>query len=161
MLFHLSIDARDPHHVATVLAELFGTGIVEPFPPVSEGAWVAMAGDERNTMVEVYPCGTVLEEAPGDADAVGRISGDAADRRRRATHFAMATPLTREEVLAIARREGWPAKYRKRGGLFGVIEVWIEKELMIEVLTAEMQAEYLATMSVAGWRAALAAAPAP
>lgn len=142
MLFHVSIDARDPRHVASVLAELFG-GEAFPFPPVGEGSWVAMAGDERNTTVEVYPYGTVLERAEGDADATGPVYS-AAGRRGNATHFAMATPLSQEQVLAVAAREGWPAKYRKRGGLFGVIELWIDGDQMVEVLTQEMQAEYLA-----------------
>ncbi|WP_126171999.1 hypothetical protein [Altericroceibacterium xinjiangense] len=160
MLFHLSIDARNPRHVAAVLAELFGSGAVHPFPPVADGSWLAMAGDDRNTMIEVYPQGTVLEQASGDADAFGRSVPQEPNGLRHATHFAMATPLTAEQVLEVARREGWPAKYRKRGGLFGVIEMWIEGERMIEVLTPEMQQEYLATMSVQGWQTALQAAPA-
>ena len=54
--------------------------------------------------------------------------------------------LEREAILAIAAREGWSAKYRKRGGMFGVVEMWIEGRQMIEVLAPEMQAEYLAAM---------------
>jgi hypothetical protein len=56
----------------------------------------------------------------------------------------VASPLEEAEVFAIAQREGWMAKYRKRGGLFGVIELWLENRQMMEVLTAEMQREYLA-----------------
>ncbi|MHA6768507.1 hypothetical protein [Sphingobium ummariense] len=59
--------------------------------------------------------------------------------------------------MAIALREGWPAKYPKRGGQFGVIELWIEGRQMIEGLTAEMQAEHLATVTIDNWRAMLAA----
>jgi hypothetical protein len=142
MLFHLSIAACEPRHVADIFAELWG-GTVRPFPPVSDAAWIAVAGDDRGTAIEVYPLGTVLREAEGDADAYGEPDqpGDFT-----ATHAAIATPLDREAVLAIARREGWPAKYRKRGGAFGVIEMWIEGRQMMEVLTPEMQAEYLAAM---------------
>jgi len=68
MLFHLSIDADDPRNVANVIAELWG-GHAFPFPPVLTGSWVAMAGDDRGTTVEVYPRGAELHEAPGDADA--------------------------------------------------------------------------------------------
>ena len=147
MLFHLSIDARDPRHVANVIAELFGSGKAAPFPPVAEGSWVALALDERNTTVEVYPRGTVLQEAPGDADGVGLPDPARGADFGVATHFAMATPLTQEAVLAIAEREVWPAKYRKRGGAFGVIEMWLEGDRMVEVLTVEMQAEYLAALA--------------
>ncbi|HVJ03643.1 MAG TPA: hypothetical protein VM662_15800, partial [Sphingomonas sp.] len=96
MLFHVSIDADDPRHVAEVIAELWG-GIATPFPPVIEGSWIAMAGDDRNTAVEVYPRGTELVEAAGDADAHGRIG---ANGRHSSTHFAMATALGVEQVLA-------------------------------------------------------------
>ena len=68
MLFHLSIDADDPRHVAHVLAEYWG-GVAMPFPPVIEGSWVAFAGDDRGTIVEVYPRGTEVHESAGDADA--------------------------------------------------------------------------------------------
>ncbi|WP_338466826.1 hypothetical protein RXV95_14985 [Novosphingobium sp. ZN18A2] len=152
MLFHVSIDAHDPQRVATVLAELFG-GAATPFPPVIEGSWVAHAGDDRNTLVEVYPRNTELVEAEGDADGFGMPG---AVRGGSSTHFAMATPLDEDEVHAIARREGWTSKYRKRGGAFGVIEVWIEGDRMIEVLTHDMQREYLDAMRLPVWQAMLA-----
>ncbi len=139
MIFHLSFDAEDPKHVAEVIAELWG-GKAIPFPPVMAGSWVALAGDERNSSVEVYPRGTELVVADGDADSYGVIGGNGA---RSSTHFAMATALDVDQVKAIAAREGWPAKYRKRGGVFGVLEFWVEGTRMIEVLTPEMQAEYL------------------
>jgi hypothetical protein len=152
MLFHVSIDADDPKRVAEVIAELWG-GIATPFPPVIEGSWIALAGDDRNTAVEVYPRGTELVEGEGDADAVGRIG---AQDRRSATHFAMASNLGFDAVKAIGDREGWPVKYRKRGGAFGVIELWIEGARMIEVLTPEMQAEYLGAFTVESWQALVA-----
>ena len=147
MLFHLSIEADDPRHVAEVVAELWG-GAAAPFPPVTPGSWIALAGDDRGSAIEFYPRGTEIHEMPGDHDAVGlRV----APRRNNATHFAMATKLGEDEVLAIARREGWPAKYRKRGGAFGVLELWVEGTRMIEVLTPEMQTEYLGA-TIEGWK---------
>ena len=142
MLFHMSIAADDPQRVAGIIAELW-RGEARRFPPVADASWIALAGDERGTAVEVYPLGTVLRETPGDADAHGEASGT---DRFAAVHGAMATPLDQDEVLAIAAREGWPAKYRKRGGMFGVIELWIEGRQMMEILTPDMQAEYLAAM---------------
>ena len=140
MLFHMSIGADDPQHIASVIAEIWG-GQAKRFPPVSDNGWVALSGDERGTTIEVYPQGIVLRESAGDVDAVGEASGT---DRFTATHAAIATELDQDAVLAIARREGWPAKYRKRGGLFGVIELWIEGRQMMEILTPEMQAEYIA-----------------
>lgn len=149
MLFHMSIAAQDPRHVAGVFAELWG-GEVFPFPPVGEGSWIALAGDDRGTAIEVYPADVVLRESEGDADAHGEYTGRSGYT---ATHAAIATELTSEAVLAIAQREGWPAKYRKRGDMFGVIEMWVEGVQMIEVLTPEMQQEYLASMKLEDWRA--------
>lgn len=140
MIFHLSIEADDPKHVAEVIAELW-RGKAAPFPPVAEGSWMAMALDDRNTTVEIYPRGTELRVAEGDADSYG-APGEG--KPFNATHMAIATPLTQAEVFAIAEREGWPVKYRKRGGFFGVIEFWIEGRQLAEVLTPEMQTEYLA-----------------
>ncbi|MGV3770752.1 MAG: hypothetical protein ACO1NM_12045 [Sphingobium phenoxybenzoativorans] len=155
MLFHLSIAAHEPRHVAKVIAEFWG-GEALPFPPVCEGCWIAFAGDERATAMEVYPIDTRLKEADGDADAYGERGHEG---RYTATHAAIATILSQDEVLAIAAREGWPAKYRKRGDQFGVIELWIEGRQMIELLTSEMQREYFATTTIANWKAMLAAEP--
>lgn len=154
MIFHVSIDADNPRHVAEVIAELWD-GQATPFPPVIDGSWVALAGDERNTIIEVYPRGTELVPADGDADAYG-VAGS--PDRRSATHIAIATRLEADAVYAIAQREGWPAKYRKRGDAFGVIEFWVEGSRMIEVLTPAMQGEYLGAMTVEGWNGFLASA---
>jgi hypothetical protein len=154
MLFHVSIDAGNPQHVASVIAELWG-GEALPFPPVYPGSWAAFAGDDRGTMIEVYPAGVELSPGTGDADAFGALNPGAP--RRTATHVAVATPLSVDAVMAIAAREGWTAKYRKRGDVFGVIEFWIENAMMIEVLTPDMQAEYLGAITIENWRSMLAA----
>jgi hypothetical protein len=150
MLFHLSIEADDPRHLATVLAELWG-GEALPFPSVTPGSWVAHSGDERNTMIEIYPRGTELHPTSGDATGVRTTP-----RRHNATHWAMATKLDTDAVMAICKREGWPAKYCKRGGVFGVIEVFAEGCQMLEVLTPEMQAEYLHAITIPNWKMMLA-----
>jgi hypothetical protein len=159
MLFHISIAAHKPRHVAEVIAELWGNAKVFFFPPVTEGSWLVLADDERRSGLEIYPIDTVLREGEGDTDAYGERTGHAGYT---ATHAAIATQLDRDAVLAIARREGWPAKYRNRSGMFGVVELWIESRQMIEVLTPEMQSEYFASMTHANWDrvTSLAAAPA-
>ncbi len=148
MIFHASIPADDPERVAAVLAEIFG-GRAFRFPPWP-GACVAMAGDDRNTTVEVYPRGQTL--APGEGADMVRPRFDPAPGRFSCFHLAIATSRTAEEILAIGEREGWRAVRCLRGGIFEVIELWLENALMIEVLTAEMQADYLARAKIGIWR---------
>src|SRR5208337_203341 len=67
MIHHLSIAARDPKHVAGVLAEFMG-GVAVPFPP-NPGSFFALQRDEHGSGVEVYPAGTELQ--PGGSDGAG------------------------------------------------------------------------------------------
>ena len=153
MLFHVSIEADDPEHVANIFAEIWG-GYAAPFPSVTDGSWVALAGDDRGTMIEVYPRGTELHESAGPHDAVGVR---AEPRRHNATHMAIATNLGIEQIYLICAREGWPAKYCKRGSVFGVIEIFVEGCQMVEVLTPEMQSEYLEAITIPNWKRMLKA----
>ncbi len=52
-------------------------------------------------------------------------------------------------MFAVAKREGWHAAKCVRGGCFHVIEFWVENRFLLEVLTREMQSEYLAFMKPA------------
>jgi hypothetical protein len=156
MIFHCSIAADDPKRTAEFLAELWG-GRAYPFPPVGKGSWVAMAGDERNSTIEVYARG--LEAHPGEDDApVREVIG--APVRNVAFHAAIATALSIDEVKEIAGRYDTAAKVCNRGP-FGVIEVWIDGCQMLEVLTPEMQAQYLRGVTIEGWEAFLAATASP
>jgi hypothetical protein len=61
MIHHPSIAARDPQHVAEVLAEFMG-GAATRFT-ANPGSWFAHQHDEHGTGVEVYPAGTELRPA--------------------------------------------------------------------------------------------------
>jgi len=156
MLFHLSIEADDPRRVAHAVAELW-QGVALPFPPVGIGSWAAMADDQFGSMVEVYQRGTELREGVGDEAGYGFPSNP---RRHTATHFAMGTKLSIDEVLGIADHYGWNAKYCRRDDAFAVIELWIEGCLMVEILTPEMQREYCESTTVENLVRAFANAPA-
>lgn len=153
MLFHASIPARDAGKVAGLLAEVW-SGEALPFPPVP-GAFVVFAGDERATTLEIYPEDRTLEPTP-----VGGAIGIAPARAGFAPdHVAIASSLAPEAVLAIAGRAGWRAQVADRGGLFEVVELWLEDRYMVEVLTPRMQADYLSIMTADRWRGFLAAGP--
>jgi hypothetical protein len=156
MIFHASIPADEPRRVAQVLAELFG-GEALPFPPWP-GAFVAMAGDDRNTTIEVYPRTAVM--LPGEGDEMVHPGSDAAAPRHGCFHLAVATKLEADQVLAIGEREGWRAVRLSRAGIFDVIEFWVENALMIEVMTEEMQRDYLTRTNIASWKQFIASVPA-
>ena len=149
MIHHLSIAARDPQHVAGVLAEFMG-GVGCRFRRIRA------ASSRSNSTSTVGRRGL----SGRDRVAAGR------QRRRRLcqeaggragfgpTHSAQA-----DAVTAIAEREGWQC-HRCNRGPFHVIEVWVENELMVEILPPEYAAEYLASTNPAKVAASMAGAPA-
>lgn len=147
MIHHVSIPAREPQHVAEVLAELMG-GSCQPFGPL-EGAFMATSRDDFGTMFEVYPESATLN-IPADDDQV--VFGD--NRTPPAAwpfHVLLSVAREREEIERIATREGWRAKTFGRGvpgqePFFHVVEFWIENRLMIEVVSPAMAQEYAAFM---------------
>ena len=52
-------------------------------------------------------------------------------------------PRTAEEIHTIGEREGWRAVRLSRGP-HDVIELWLENRVMLELMTPEMTADYLA-----------------
>ena len=153
MILHASISAKNPQHVASVLAELW-EGEVFAFPPVPD-AFIAMAGDARGSGIEVYP--DTISLVPGAAEEMFDTTRTQAPPAFVATHLSIQCHRPQAEIEALAAREGWRAVRCSRGGLFDVIELWIENRTMIEVLTQDMAQDYVATSSIESWRTAMAA----
>lgn len=140
MLFHMSIVAHDPKRVAAFLAKIWDADLFT-FPPVGiENSWAVVARDDRRSCIEVYPIDTVLRQGEGEADVHGEATGIVPAYT--AVHALTVSPLAPEKVMELTEAEGWPAKYYKRGGQFGVIEIWIEGRQMMEIMTPEMEAEF-------------------
>ena len=154
MIHHLSIAARDPKHVAGVLAEFMG-GVAVPFPP-NPGSFFALQRDEHGSGVEVYPAGTELQ--PGGSNGAGFAKRQEGGRGFGPTHFALSVAGEADAIEAIAHREGWEC-FRCNRGPFHVIEVWLENESMVEILPPEFAREYLAFTRPDKIEAAMAAAP--
>jgi hypothetical protein len=150
MIFHFSISADDPKQTATMFAELW-RGQVFYFPMVGKGSWIAHAGDDRRTTIEVYP---------RDLAFYPNESGEGHQRnepvsRHGPFHAAVGTPLSIEEVEEIGRRYGCHTILCNRGP-FRVIEFWVDNAQMVEMLTPEMQAQYQRSVTPDGFRAMLA-----
>jgi hypothetical protein len=143
MIHHVSISARDPKHVATVLAELMN-GRCYPFPGGVADSFMAVSGDEQGSMIEVYPETVTLH--PGKDDCQAR-----AEYKSKADygpfHLLLSVPVDRATVERLGEREGWRTRYFGRGApgqkpFFHVIEFWLENRVMVEVATPDMVAEY-------------------
>ena len=145
----MSLVLRQPEHRNGTAPKSWG-GFAAPFSPF-EGAWMAVAGDDRGTIIETYPSNLTL--TPGDTqEPLASMTGTRAQYS--GFHMAVASPLSAEQVIAIGQREGWRAVRCTRGNnFFDVIELWIENSTLIEVLTPEMQAQYLGFATPENFRA--------
>jgi hypothetical protein len=146
MIRHVSIPARDPRHVATVLAELM-QGRVYPFPGPIPGAFMAVAGDAHGTQIEVYTETTV--GVPGVGDEPAEIQVNPTPPQYWPFHMLLSVELDESAIQAIGDREGWRTRRLSRGmpgrPLFDVIEFWVENRFMIELSTPAMDPAYLRT----------------
>jgi hypothetical protein len=135
--------AREPVVIASTLAELVG-GRDFPFHPI-DGARIVLFGDAHGSAIEVYP--DTVELVAGKTMVEAR-AGRA--RERHATHAAIATPLSLDEVLSVCADIGWPARLCDRGP-FELVEVWVEDRFLLELLTPDMQADYRSSMTFENW----------
>jgi hypothetical protein len=156
MIHHVSIPARDPQHVARVLAELLG-GYAGPFVGPIPGAWVVYQEDEHGSGIEVYQERTVL--VPGEGDAMGDIRLGEVPAAV-AFHALVSVPVDRATIERIGAREGWRTQHFWRGPpgmkLFELYEFWIENRVMLEIVTQDMVAAYAKVANGPAQRALLA-----
>lgn len=141
MIHHLSLDAKKPQHVATVLAEIMGGQIVPAPPNFRPDSWFVLTGDQHGTLVEVLPLGTELQPDEGEA---GFHAGASAPYVP--AHAYISVPVSAETIQQIGTREGWLARYCDRGP-FDLIELWIENRQLIEFAPPEMKEKYLALLT--------------
>lgn len=144
VIHHISFPARDPRHVAAVLAELM-QGRTYPFPGIP-GSFIAVSGDRHGTAVEVHAADVLIEPSGPQR----RPNPPAPERG--AFHMFLSVPLSREQVEAIGQREGWTTQFCGRPSdallapgqkpFFHLIEVWVEDHFLIEVVPQNYVAEY-------------------
>ncbi len=154
MIHHLSIAAANPKHVADVLAELW-QGKAYPFPMYPD-SYIAFAGDDYGTAIEVYPLGSEL--VPGCSD-LPDLQAEHSLAQFTATHVAISVPLSPEQIEQIASREGWQTLRGNRGPFFQVVEFWVENRVLLELLPPEMAQQYTAFSTPDNWEQLVLAAP--
>lgn len=138
MIHHYSISVCDTKYVADVLANLLN-GTVTRFAPHMD-SYIVWLGDEHGTAIELFPSGT--EMIPDTANGQAHFVLHAGHSGFSATHAAISTECSKEEIFKVATEVGWKALELSRGG-FNVIEFWIENKVMVELLTPDMAKDYL------------------
>lgn len=152
MINHISIAVNEPERVANFLAKVWD-GMVYPFPP-APGSFFVIANDGRGTAVEIIPAGTVLvpgEGMPDENDLTAPTEEFEAQfvqsefrPRYVATHLNISTKKSIDEIRELAKSEGWRVLVCNRGGgLFQLIEVWVENTFMLELMTPEQTQRYV------------------
>ncbi len=140
MIHHISISVTNPLHVAQVLAEVLN-GQAFPFFPHPD-SYMVFPFDSNGTGIEIYPLTTKL--IPGEGDNQCTFVETASSSGFTATHAAISVSSSQEKIELIGKREGWRVLRCNRDSFFDVIEFWLENKVMIELLTPEMAAQYLA-----------------
>lgn len=165
MINHVSIAVNDPERVANFVAELWD-GRVYPFPP-APGSFFVLANDGRGSALEITPAGTVIIPGKGmpDENDLSAVTEEYEAHFVKseyvpqyvATHININTQKSIDEIRELAKREGWRVLVCNRGeGLFQLVEVWVENNLMLEVMTPEQTARYIEITSPAFMEAAFA-----
>lgn len=160
MIAHLSIPAENPKETALFFAAIID-GLVFNFPVVP-GASVAVARDGSGTAVEVYPSSMAHHPGTGQPDPTLQPEGPMAmpwedqiyaaptENRPSSFHLAIETKLSAAEVISRSQSLGWRSLACNRGGVFGVVEVWVDNIYLVEVLVPEEVARYRNFMNITG-----------
>ncbi len=90
--------------------------------------------------IEVYPLGT--EIVPGYSEELRAYIQNTAASQSTATHAMLSVPINVEQIEQIAAREDWLVQRTSFG--FDFMMLWVENRLLIELLTPEMTAQYMA-----------------
>ncbi|MBD2179386.1 hypothetical protein H6F42_20920 [Pseudanabaena sp. FACHB-1998] len=139
MIHHLSIAVANPFRVAKVFAELMNGQFFEF--PIHQGTYISIADDAYGTAIEIMPHKAVWFAGLAEGEVKEMEQAPALH----SVHAAISVPISRAKIEEIGIREGWLVRFCDRGP-FQLIEFWLENNLMIELITEEMAANYLQFM---------------
>ena len=154
MIFHASIPADNPEHVAKVLAEIWKTHY---FPFVFPESYMVISGNAWGSNIEVLKRGG--EQVPAAVETM--LARNPSPSPYSEVHLLIGTDLSFDDILAIAKRENWIARHCDRA-LFSLVEVWIENRFLVEVVTgAEIERYRTFYSSLDNWREVAKNVPMP
>jgi len=137
-IHHATLPARDPDHVATVLAEILGARKVAAFHP--EGSFFVTGDEPDGTLLEIWPAGTRAAVGEHHLTVTEQPLPEAWPH-----HCYVSCETDAETILGVFEREGWKADQVHNGppqAGFDLIRGWIENHAVIEVVTPDMRTQY-------------------
>ncbi|WP_317931136.1 hypothetical protein [Halioxenophilus sp. WMMB6] len=147
MIHHISLAVAQPLVVAQVLARFWQSEAL-PFP-MYNNSFVVFCGEESGSCIEIYPEATRL--APSTPELPALVADQSPPGG--AFHAAISVPVSAEAIQAICQAANWFCQVGPRGNFFHVVEVWVENHTLLELLTPEMTAEYVAFANQRNWKA--------
>lgn len=102
-----------------------------------------------------------MPEGPQAMPWEDQIYPDGPQLRASAFHFALKSPLSDAEILEAARKAGVRALKCDRAGVFGVVEVWLDDTILVEVLGEHEFGRYRSFMNPAACSAMFGAGQRP
>jgi hypothetical protein len=143
MIHHISIDARDPLQVASVLAKILNAKAYKFLAP---DRYIVIPFDDCGTHVAIFKEGDVWSPS---TDAKPAKVIQATPSKLLPSHAAVSVPTTQQQIEQIGDREGWRVLTHKQGDVpFSFIEFWVENRTLIELLPPEFTPQYLEIMKL-------------
>ncbi|HEY9735505.1 MAG TPA: hypothetical protein V6D06_04455 [Trichocoleus sp.] len=118
-----------PKQAAAALAAVFG-GQVKPLASLP-GAFTVTAGNSADITFEVCPTGSEWGST---------TAGPSGENAFTVSSTALPTPINRQQVEQVAAQEGWAALYCGQVGNWDLVELWIENNLLLELMTPTVAA---------------------
>src|SRR5690606_28269651 len=75
---------------------------------------------------------------------------------RSAFHAAISVPVSEQEIADICAEAGWFQQKGPRGPAFEVVEVWVENQVLLDLLTSAMAERYVAVATPEDWHTVFA-----
>lgn len=146
MIQHISFSVNEPQQSASTLAQFWNTESL-PFPMYKD-SFVVFCGEQTGACIELYPAGTRLKPSSPELPDLASDNTQSGG----AFHAAISVPLEADAIHKISRDAGWFCQDGPRGGLFNVIEVWVENHTLLELLTPSMTEEYRTNINLERWQ---------
>jgi len=129
MVYSISVAVDSPLRSAIALAEIWESRYLSLVP--LPNSYLVLPTNDLGTAVEVHPKNTEL--CVSESEIAGDFFRSQFATEPMQIRGSIAVAASREAIEQIAAREQWQTQ-TCRFGLFEVVELWIDREFMLELL---------------------------